>query len=111
MDLSHENDFNKPLTFKEVFRQRSKEGEVIREYSAPTSFCWEDVRGADGYFQEDDWVDHKGEKFYIILSNQAQAKLVMGSYEEFIKDWSQLRSRYPFFMSIGPLGEDDNEDY
>ena len=109
-DIEHEIDYNEPFRAREVFRISRKgipedQPPVYDEFTAETAFCWEDVRGVDGYFYDPSvWTKYPGEKFYVLLAGQAQPKLILGPYKKFLDLWTELRARYPMF------GGYDDED-
>lgn len=121
-ELEQEINFNNPITITEIFRVAGVEGrqlppqaiegvdeiteyeepkaevlQVVNEYAFLTSFGWEDVRGLGQHPYPDNWAKLKGPKFNIQLATRTNELLVLGKYEEMLKQWTAFRNKYPLF--------------
>lgn len=96
-DIEEDYNFNIPLELTEIFRTPTPK---LEEWSAKVLVGWEDVKVVDQYAYPDDWVNHKGDKFFLTLHGAPNPKLIYGSYQEFKRYWGILRNKYPVFYPI-----------
>lgn len=69
----------------------------IKEYAFKHSLGWEEIRGIKEYMYPDDWLYHKGPKFYIKTHGQADDILVLGNYRSMSDHWAAFRNKHPLF--------------
>jgi len=113
--------FNDPIEVTEIFRistpiMKSKEDDPLHfekdeedfistianaemrtdEYSMKTAILWEDIRGLRQYcYNDNDWKQLRGEKYYINLVTSDRDVLVLGSYKSMLEHWKAFRNKYP----------------
>jgi len=102
--LERDYNYNTPLELTEIFRMPNEEG-ILEERAAKFVIGWEDLRSIEQYIHPDNWINYKGEKYYIVLSF-GQPKLIYGSYNEIKQYWTTMREKYPLFVTQERYGMD-----
>lgn len=74
--------YNEPFILDAIFREGSGRQEWCQEIGAQ----WKSVIGLKSYPYPDDWVQHKGPKFFISLHPEGTF-LCKGSFRDMFKLW------------------------
>ncbi len=107
MEIDYTYNFNDPMSAIVIFRVPNTTGGPPTEYGGEMLFAWEDIKAIEQYVFPDDWIQHKGEKYYLTLYNDPNSKLVFGSFESMKTYWTMFRNK---FGQFGDKQHTDEED-
>lgn len=103
--INYSEPFILETVFKHVKEDPSGEAQTY-ERVAQLAITWEDIISLQSYpYDDSDWEEHKGEKFYITLREQG-TQLCLGKFKQMFAFWKTFRRRYYYLEENGPDTED-----
>lgn len=109
MEIDHAFNYNDPVEVTCIFRIAEPSGGKAKEYGGKVSFGWEDIKVVEEYPHIDDWESYRGDKCWIQLHNDPNAKLVLGSYQNMSSHWRNFRNKFPMFVERRDEDDDNND--